>query len=412
MLLWNDVSRAESDGITADFRAALKADNGARAVDLGWQTLAMAPLRADRYFLLATVIEETGGIPDLAKQLRALGLEVILAQEKIGEPQRMSLARAFPNWRGDWGDSARIEDEADKLRKQVGVAVEAERRLEPFEFLRDFLAGVRDGMPPITVARVLQDTPGLRPLLAAAVRNGIEEDSGVRALPVAMLIALQGAVGEAAAMPDLVRIAGGWEDPLETHAVWALTQLAKRFPGEALQAMAAAKTGSAAERRVAMDILVRLKRPQGVAEALVGLAEGFEQIAGDAGAGDLAASLQLALRKRGQHQAAEQLEAAAEESLQDEQRDEYDLFRGMGSAFDEETDHQENFRRRSLEQVLVGRALLDDETDWEAIERLTAPPPPPETFRRMTPKVGRNDPCWCGSGKKYKKCHLDKDEGR
>jgi uncharacterized protein YchJ len=19
--------------------------------------------------------------------------------------------------------------------------------------------------------------------------------------------------------------------------------------------------------------------------------------------------------------------------------------------------------------------------------------------------VGRNDPCWCGSGKKYKKCH-------
>jgi preprotein translocase subunit SecA len=20
-------------------------------------------------------------------------------------------------------------------------------------------------------------------------------------------------------------------------------------------------------------------------------------------------------------------------------------------------------------------------------------------------KIGRNDPCWCGSGKKYKKCH-------
>jgi preprotein translocase subunit SecA len=20
-------------------------------------------------------------------------------------------------------------------------------------------------------------------------------------------------------------------------------------------------------------------------------------------------------------------------------------------------------------------------------------------------KVGRNDPCWCGSGKKFKKCH-------
>lgn len=25
-------------------------------------------------------------------------------------------------------------------------------------------------------------------------------------------------------------------------------------------------------------------------------------------------------------------------------------------------------------------------------------------------KIGRNDPCHCGSGQKYKKCHLPKDE--
>ncbi len=24
-------------------------------------------------------------------------------------------------------------------------------------------------------------------------------------------------------------------------------------------------------------------------------------------------------------------------------------------------------------------------------------------------KPGRNEPCWCGSGKKYKKCHLASD---
>jgi preprotein translocase subunit SecA len=28
----------------------------------------------------------------------------------------------------------------------------------------------------------------------------------------------------------------------------------------------------------------------------------------------------------------------------------------------------------------------------------------PVTIRREAPKVGRNDPCPCGSGKKYKKC--------
>jgi preprotein translocase subunit SecA len=33
--------------------------------------------------------------------------------------------------------------------------------------------------------------------------------------------------------------------------------------------------------------------------------------------------------------------------------------------------------------------------------------PAPVETRRLddTEKIGRNDPCWCGSGKKFKKCH-------
>ena len=34
----------------------------------------------------------------------------------------------------------------------------------------------------------------------------------------------------------------------------------------------------------------------------------------------------------------------------------------------------------------------------------SAPLAPPEPVRRSEPKVGRNDPCPCGSGKKFKKC--------
>ena len=35
-------------------------------------------------------------------------------------------------------------------------------------------------------------------------------------------------------------------------------------------------------------------------------------------------------------------------------------------------------------------------------------------FHRSKPpaaaaNLGRNDPCWCGSGKKYKRCHYDVD---
>jgi hypothetical protein len=35
-------------------------------------------------------------------------------------------------------------------------------------------------------------------------------------------------------------------------------------------------------------------------------------------------------------------------------------------------------------------------------------------FRRRPPQwaeqLGRNDPCWCGSGKKYKRCHYESDK--
>ncbi len=31
---------------------------------------------------------------------------------------------------------------------------------------------------------------------------------------------------------------------------------------------------------------------------------------------------------------------------------------------------------------------------------------------RSAKSLGRNDPCWCGSGKKYKACHMRADQGR
>jgi SEC-C motif-containing protein len=39
--------------------------------------------------------------------------------------------------------------------------------------------------------------------------------------------------------------------------------------------------------------------------------------------------------------------------------------------------------------------------EWFFVDGKPVKPPP---FRHETPKVGRNDACPCGSGKKYKKC--------
>jgi hypothetical protein len=61
----------------------------------------------------------------------------------------------------------------------------------------------------------------------------------------------------------------------------------------------------------------------------------------------------------------------------------------------------EDYRKRrqdhlEQERNKAGRALLTP-----------AKPPQPVV---LDPKLGRNDPCWCGNGKKYKKCHLAQDE--
>ena len=34
-----------------------------------------------------------------------------------------------------------------------------------------------------------------------------------------------------------------------------------------------------------------------------------------------------------------------------------------------------------------------------------APPPVEQRVLAEEEQIGRNDPCWCGSGKKFKKCH-------
>lgn len=43
----------------------------------------------------------------------------------------------------------------------------------------------------------------------------------------------------------------------------------------------------------------------------------------------------------------------------------------------------------------------DDDFEWEPIDEDDSTPTPPTV---SLPKVGRNEPCPCGSGKKYKHC--------
>jgi len=86
----------------------------------------------------------------------------------------------------------------------------------------------------------------------------------------------------------------------------------------------------------------------------------------------------------------EQMEREAEERRR-RAREEMEMKHAEGSAFG-------GTSPRAPEDVRGEK--MGDAPDGEVV-----------TLRRTRPKLGRNDPCWCGSGKKYKKCHMREDQG-
>ena len=94
--------------------------------------------------------------------------------------------------------------------------------------------------------------------------------------------------------------------------------------------------------------------------------------------------------------------------LQEYRREGYDMFMAMIQRFREKTislllrvrpiqeseaEDLEARRKQQQRKISYSRGESDGEGDNK-----------PKTVRRKGKKIGRNDPCPCGSGKKYKKC--------
>jgi len=63
-------------------------------------------------------------------------------------------------------------------------------------------------------------------------------------------------------------------------------------------------------------------------------------------------------------------------------------------------------------RLRIAPHVYQEAYSFELQPRTPSQPTPlvrPGVLTRSTRKMGRNERCWCGSGKKYKKCHLDLD---
>jgi len=83
----------------------------------------------------------------------------------------------------------------------------------------------------------------------------------------------------------------------------------------------------------------------------------------------------------------------------------YQMFEKLILAIDDEVVHR--IYKVQVQQSPTSPIKTKENTPLEEISQKTHEPVKSDPKR----KIGRNDPCWCGSGKKYKRCHLNSDLG-
>ena len=269
------------------------------------------------------------------------------------------------------------------------------RELEPHRLLHELFVAGLEAIDVSLLDRVLARGADCAPLLLGTLNaygeDLLHDNDGL----VVRALALLGEIGDPAALPALARFVPLEDDTIGGAARWAFLRIARRRPAEALDIVRRLSIGAEALDLAALaQQLCLMPDVPGRSGVLLGLADNLAEFDKDERDLVIVSMLTSAHVMQGAgSEAAASIEKQYGVLLSSAARKELkSLRREIEEARQEIAEVQEP----SIYDVcLEGFDLVDD-----------------ETFERAEPKLGRNEPCWCGSGKKYKKCHLDADEGR
>jgi hypothetical protein len=268
------------------------------------------------------------------------------------------------------------------------------RELEPHRLLHELFAAGLDAIDASLIDRVLARGADCAPLLLG-VLNAYGEDllhdnDGL----VVRALALLGEIGDPAALNALARFVPLEDETIGGAARWAFTRIARRRPAETLDIVRRLSIGAAALDLAALaQQLCLMPDAPGRSDVLLSLADNLGEFENDERDLVIVSMLTSALVMSGAHaEPATTIEARFGAQLSRQARQELKNLRAEIEAARQEV--------TEVEEPSIYEVCLDE---FDVVED--------ETFQRAEPKLGRNEPCWCGSGKKYKKCHLDSDEG-
>jgi len=400
----------------------------AAAAEYYWRAASADPCRFDPWFrLCASLPGESRALLDGLMELGALKTlrnpESIERFEKVfkNSPEATDFA----------GGAEALEIMADELyEKRRDEPEELSQRLRPHRLADDLLEEAEEGLDEDLVDAILEDGARCLPLLIGVLRAMATESlPGDDPAPVVCSLALLGEIGDTAVLPDLIECYAVNDVDIQGTAHWAVKRIASRRPEAAIDAIRrVAPAAAPGDRcRLAMALADIPKQP-GRRDALLSLLDGLAtfpkadrhelfmavamalELSEGAKGRELAWSLLsrhaaiLPKRTRGELRGALEDYDALDRIAPIPSDPEPTVYYLCGPVYGDDEDDEDDEDEEEEEDD--GNPFDDEDDDEEDEDGQDFIPEPV----RRTVTLGRNDPCWCGSGKKYKKCHLDSDE--
>jgi SEC-C motif len=381
---------------------------------LHWKAIDEAPCTAVYYLTLEETLRQRCGIDHpLLRRLRRMALQKLAGADEI----QPIVAEIFLDSAGD-GIAKESWDFMDpetyqflltmsEVREKLGDEPENDRLL-PYRVLADFQQQAIGMVEYKTLHEILDNRERCLPLLRAAFREWVEGPSDLGHDALCLMMAIMGEIGAAEDMEDLWGLSEYDDLAVFGHAHFGLYRFGQRMPEAALALIRKRTPGAPVAMRCGFaEQLVVLPNVEGLTETLLELLDDLPSTKHEDD-GYLLMLVTHGLAALGNTVQVQEVMARNVRRLSK-----------PGRRYFEDAIEAEDFlplmlregvNQLDLDEVVLERELLgeeedededpfDEEEDDEDIEPVVKPAQP-----------GRNEACWCGSGKKYKKCHLQADE--
>ena len=373
-----------------------------------WKALERNPCNYFVYSSLAERRLSRDNTDLLGKHLRCLALRKLGLSPRIPDEVVAHYRPHVEKAGADPTDPITYDIMADAIETTLAetpLSSEDSDRLLPYDLLDELQAQASDEVDAEFLQEVLRNSERLVPIWRAALREWAMHTERLSPEALVMVVATLGEMAGPETIDELLELGSRHDPQLTLHAQWAIYRVAARFPDEALDCFRiAARTAPLPLRCAIGEQLVLMPDTAGKGDALASLLEGITKSSRDPDAAHLLMTVVYGVEEAGEEERAERLLSATEPFLAGKARKQLhkyldsDFLPALMSMGIDELD---------IEDICLDRALMpadehEDEDDEDQDELADSGPP--------AVRPGRNDPCWCGSGKKYKKCHLTSDE--